>query len=110
LANLGLVARDAGDRVSAKQRFAEAVTMQVEADDREGIVTTLSLLAEVAIADGRTRRAVRVLSAAQMLREEVGFFPINQLRRAEVDVEVRGGVGRGPLGDACRRRRGRARG
>jgi predicted ATPase/DNA-binding SARP family transcriptional activator/Tfp pilus assembly protein PilF len=88
LANLGLVARDAGDRAEAKRRFAEAVTMQVETNDREGIATTLSLLAELSFADGWTRRAVRVLSAAQMLRDEVGVFPMNQLRRAEVDVEA----------------------
>src|SRR4029079_17206619 len=88
VADLGLVARDAGDRAEAKRRFADAVTMQVETNDREGIATTLSLLAELAVADGRTRHAVCVLSAAQMLRDEVGFFPMNQLRRAEVDVEA----------------------
>ena len=86
-ANLGLVAREAGDRTEATRRFGDALSLQVETNDREGIATSLSLLAELALSDGRAKRAIRLVSAAQVLRDEVGVFPMNQLHRGEIDIE-----------------------
>jgi predicted ATPase/uncharacterized protein HemY len=87
LANLGLVARAAGDVAEAQRRFREALTMQAESSDREGIATSLGLLAGLADSDGRPRRAIRLFSAAQVLREEVGVFPMNQVSAPPLDLE-----------------------
>jgi predicted ATPase len=88
LGYLGLVARESGDRAGARRLFREALAMQAETDDRPGIATTLELIAELAVADGRPRRAARLTSAAQILREDVGEFPLLPLAPEKPDAEA----------------------
>src|SRR5262249_2234854 len=88
VANLGLIAQAAGVRDEARCRFGDALAMQAETNDHDGVATSLTLLAELAADTGRARRAVRLASAAHVLREEVAVFPMNQLRRFAVDIEA----------------------
>ncbi len=88
LGYLGVLARDSGDRAGARRLFGEAVAMQAETDDRPGIATSLELFAELAVADGRPRRAARLTSAAQILREDVGEFPLLPFAPEKPDAEA----------------------
>ena len=60
--------------------------MQAASSDREGIATSLELLAGLADSDGRPQRAIRLYSAARVLRDEVGVFPMNQVDAAPLDL------------------------
>jgi predicted ATPase len=87
LANLGLVAEAAGDRPQAVGRLGESLAIQAETNDRDGIATSLTLLAELAAAAWKPRRAVRLFSAARVVREEAAEFPMNQLRRDAFELD-----------------------
>ena len=67
--------------------MGEALAIQAETNDRDGIATSLALLAELAAADGKPRRAVCLFSAARVVREEAAEFPMNQLRRDVFELD-----------------------
>jgi diguanylate cyclase (GGDEF)-like protein len=68
LHQLASVAATEGDRPQALDRFLTAIRLRYEVEDREGLAVTLECVAEV-IADGDPELGVRLLAAADVLRE-----------------------------------------
>lgn len=81
------MAEGAGDRAQAVRRLGEALAIQRETNDRDGIATSLALFAELAARARNLRRAVRLFSAARVVREEAPAFPMSQLRRDAFEVD-----------------------
>lgn len=71
-ANLGNIALREGNLVEAWDRAATALSTAHEKDITSGVVDFLELWGEIDAATGDHRRALRVLGAAEALREQVG--------------------------------------
>src|SRR5262249_25943013 len=101
LVYLGVIERAVGDPAEAARLLAQALENQADGDDRTGMVTTLDLLAELAVDDGRPARAVVLYSAAALLRDEVGVFPLAQIVQAKPPLEaLRGALGEDAFAEA----------
>jgi hypothetical protein len=78
-----LASRD-GDCRAARELCIQSLTLQRELGDRRRIAACLERLAEVARSDGAVVRAVRLLGAADTLRETIGA-PVQPIDRAGYD-------------------------
>jgi predicted ATPase/class 3 adenylate cyclase len=72
LINLGAMATARGDYGQAAARAREGMALCREMADKRGIVWCFHTLAEAAAGQGRAERAVRLLGAADVLREASG--------------------------------------
>jgi predicted ATPase/DNA-binding SARP family transcriptional activator len=71
---LGDLACLEGDHATARTHYQQALAVQREQNDRSGIAASLEGLAAVNRAQGQPQRAVRLLGAAEALRERVGLL------------------------------------
>jgi predicted ATPase len=69
-----LIAREAGERGAAQELFAAALVRRHEVGDREDLAVSFDCLAEV-IADAEPERAIRLLAAAENLRQARRITP-----------------------------------
>jgi tetratricopeptide (TPR) repeat protein len=65
---LGRVAHARGDFAGALDRYRRALTLYSDVGDRPSIATTLECFAELAMDEGKIRRAARLLGSADALR------------------------------------------
>jgi hypothetical protein len=86
LTSLGVAAQESGDLGSAHARFGEALAIQLEADDRPGIASSLECLAELAARHGDFERAAAVYGGAAALREMTGVHPAQFVPRHRDDA------------------------
>jgi tetratricopeptide (TPR) repeat protein len=103
LHQLGSVARAGGDRAGALDGYLAAITLRHEVEDREGLAVTLECTAGV-LADEQPQVAVRLLAAADVLRERYRL-PVPPEQEPERDAVLR--TSRLRLGDLVVRETGR---
>ncbi|HEV8129888.1 MAG TPA: tetratricopeptide repeat protein [Acidobacteriota bacterium] len=72
LADLGSLARDAGDNSAARSLYEESLVLYKQLGDRRGIAHLLEGFAGLAAAKRQATRALRLSSAAAMVRRAVG--------------------------------------
>jgi tetratricopeptide (TPR) repeat protein len=73
LGNLGLIALRENDQEAAQEFFAEALAIRRHTADRPGLAASLECFAGLAVEEGRPASAPRLLGAAAMLREGIGY-------------------------------------
>lgn len=84
LNNLGVVARRQGDVNTAYSLFARALNICQEIGDKRGITDVLEEFAVIASVRQEAERAVRLASAAAMLRETLGL-PLDATGQVRLD-------------------------
>jgi predicted ATPase/Tfp pilus assembly protein PilF len=92
LNNLGEVALRQGNAKHARDFYIESLALSNELGDKDGVAYSLEGLADVAAAHAQTARAVRLLGAAEMLRETFGLpvAPFDRARRAASLARLQG--------------------
>ncbi|CAA9562458.1 MAG: hypothetical protein AVDCRST_MAG19-1927 [uncultured Thermomicrobiales bacterium] len=84
LSDLALVTCDRGDHGRAAALFAESLARWWEVGTKEGLADWLARVAVLAVAGGKPERAVRLLAAAEALREAIDYvFEQPELARHE---------------------------
>jgi predicted ATPase/DNA-binding CsgD family transcriptional regulator/Tfp pilus assembly protein PilF len=80
-----------GRAADAEDLFHQALALHSEVGDKAGVVEALEGLAELSGEDGDLRRAVRLLAAAQLLREQLGYVvpPVDRHRHERVVSSLR---------------------
>jgi predicted ATPase/DNA-binding CsgD family transcriptional regulator len=73
LSNQAGIARDRGDLKRAAALARESLALFHELGDHRGIVACLELIGNASAAQGQTERAIRLLAAAETLRETTGI-------------------------------------
>src|SRR5262249_45564841 len=87
LSNLGYVACHQNNYESARTFFTESLAIQRELGEKRGIATTLAGFAIRAASQSQPERAIRLWSAADILRERIGAsLPLNERARYERHV------------------------
>lgn len=84
LNNLGNVVRDQSDFGMARHFYVESLTINHEFGDRRAIAYVLEDMAGLAAAQEEAERALRLVGAAQALREENGT-PLSAVEKAQLD-------------------------
>ena len=84
LGDLGDVDHAVGDDAAAHRHYAESLALWQELRDERGIAQALEGFAMLDLAGSRTERAVRLLAAAQAIRERI-TEPSSPSRRASLD-------------------------
>ncbi len=74
LSGLGNVAHTQGDFVSARSLLARSLEIRRQLREKRGIALTLAQFAHLALAHGQVKRGVRLLAAAEALREAIGHL------------------------------------
>ncbi len=87
LSNLGSLAVERAEIALAQALHEESLAIRRELHERRGIAESLEGLARVKSVRARTGAAVRIWSAAQQLREEIGA-PLSPPDRAAQDVRI----------------------
>ncbi len=82
LYNLGDVANGLGDYASARAFREESLTILRTIGDRRGIAYSLDAFADLAVRAGRSERAVTLLAAAELLREQIRL-PLSPTEREQ---------------------------
>ena len=103
LANLGVVTIAEGDVSTAQKLFDESLAIFVELDARREMAFALEGLAEVALACDRSVKAVRLWSAVERLRREIGNprAPNERPRHEKLLAAARAQIGGGVAFDAA---------
>ena len=88
LHGLGFLALCQNDLSTARSLLNESLMMFCDSEDRPGKVRSLDRFANLALAEGQARRAVRLLGAADAARESIGA-PQPPSEREEYDRIIR---------------------
>jgi predicted ATPase/DNA-binding XRE family transcriptional regulator len=85
---LGRLAHTREDLAGASDRYRSALKLYRDAGDRPSIAITLDLFAELALDEGQTERAARLLGAVEALRTEmkIGVAEIDRPPRERVEA------------------------
>jgi tetratricopeptide (TPR) repeat protein len=89
LATLGQALEQLGDFAGARARQVEALRLRVEAGDQYYLATSLTHLARILWREQAAERAVRLLSAADAIRDAIGAL-LRPVMRTEYDELVAG--------------------
>jgi ATP/maltotriose-dependent transcriptional regulator MalT len=94
-ANLALVACTQGDYSTARTAYIEGLTLARELDNWECDAWALEGVAGLAVAQERPEQAVRLLAAAETLREAINvpLPPVNRPRRDRILADARSRLG-----------------
>lgn len=84
---LGLLGRARGDLAAAQRWLLQSLEVHRALGDRWRSASVLTEMAALAEATGQPERAVRLLAAAQAMREEIGA-PVPPVERAAADAAV----------------------
>jgi non-specific serine/threonine protein kinase len=97
LSDLGALAHKQGDYAAAGALRRESLMIRRELGDRRGMAYSLEGLAETSVTVlGSSRRAARILGAAERLREQIGT-PLPPIELPQYDMKV--ASARAALGD-----------
>ncbi|HKX18221.1 MAG TPA: tetratricopeptide repeat protein [bacterium] len=86
--NLGIVALRQGDYASAQSLFSESLAVDRDLGDRRSISAELEEFAMLAATRGEFERAVRLLGAAEALRDTIGA-PLTASTRTNLEYDRR---------------------
>jgi tetratricopeptide (TPR) repeat protein len=94
LSTLGYVALDRGQIAAALEAFAEGLDVAIALNEGRGIASLLAAHAAVAVVVGEHDRALRLLGAAEAVREKAGHTVLlHKFRHAQTVAAVREAVG-----------------
>ena len=89
LERLALVTCSQGDHAAAQALQAESLELSLTLDDPHGVAGSIEGFARLAAIAGQAERAVRLLGAAESLREHVGAtLPPSRHREREQDLDA----------------------